>query len=101
MINPELALDMIPLNIVNIIVTFAASYAVIQFKVKENREEIREGKEEMKNLYSKLETMKNDIDNKMDEEQTKREKLRDELVERVHHIDKKVTEIHTILTTKK
>ncbi len=89
----DIASNVIPYNIVTLLVAFSASFAVIQFKVKDTRED-------MKALEKKVDNNKKDVDDKFDDEQRRREELRKELVDRVHDIDKKVTEIHTILTQK-
>lgn len=88
-----LNLDFIPYSVVTSLLAFAASFAVIQYKVNQNTQD-------MKDLRKVVDENKKESDNKLDDEQLKRERLRSELIERVHDIDKKVTEIHTILTQK-
>lgn len=79
MIPLSIAIDMIPYNIVTLIVAFTASWAIIKYQVKETRSD-------MEKLEKKVDLNKKEADDKTDK-----------LVGKIHHIDIKVTEIHTIL----
>lgn len=74
-------------------IAFISSWAVAKYKIAE-----------LQTKVTKLETLR-EVDQKTiqdfkNENETKREVLKDSLIDRFHTLDKKVTEIHTIITKK-
>lgn len=75
----NIAIDMIPYNVVTLIVAFAMSWAIIKYQVRETRLD-------MEKLEKKVDSNKRESDDK-----------NDNLLGKIHEISLTVREIHTIL----
>ena len=87
-------LTTIPLNVLSAAIAFISSYAVVRFQIKHLREDL----ELLRTANSAL---RKEMEEKFITVDFKREVLKDALLSKIHTIDKKVTEIHTIIVHKK
>jgi len=87
-------IDKIILIGISAIVAFASSWGAIKYKVKELKADY---------LELKAETEKNNqcLHDRITKANEKRDNLKDDLVSKVHEMNLKLTEIHTIVTNKK
>lgn len=103
-------LSSIPFNVLSAIAAFIASYTVMKYKIKHMEdvnkkqtldiENIKAVAQENKDTFFKVreKDMKN-TDEKFKEVEAKRELLKDAFTRQIHDMDKKITEIHTIIVT--
>lgn len=105
-------LSLIPMNVISAFIAFAASYSVMSHKVKLLEAKVAEQKAELKkyealrledkdNFFKVREKDERRIDEKFQDVDFKREKLKDTLVAQMHTMDKKITEIHAIIVNHK
>ena len=103
-------LSSIPFNVLSAIVAFIASYTVIKYKIKHMEdvnkkqtidiENIKAAALENKDTYFKVrEKDLKSTDEKFRHVEHRREQLKDVFTKQIHEMDKKITEIHTIIVT--
>ena len=110
---PLLNIDLstIPVYMITAIVTFIGSYSVLKYEIKQIKR--TNGKqsleiEKLKALHAEnkdsfFKTRERDqraMNEKFEYTDHKREQLKDALTTQMHAMDKKITEIHTIIVTK-
>lgn len=102
----------IPEFLLTAVLTFTGTFAILKYDVKLLRnknkkldleiEKLKTAHSESKELFSKQrEHDQRLVNEKFEHTDFRREQLKDSLTKQMHAIDKKVTEIHTIIVTQK
>ncbi len=103
-------LSSIPFNVLSAIVAFIASYTVIKYKIKHMEgvnkkhgldiKEIKAAALENKDSFFRVREKDQKLtDEKFKDVEERREQLKDVFTKQIHEMDKKITEIHTIIVT--
>lgn len=101
----------VPQFVITALITFAGTFSVVKFEIKAIRkkndnqtmeiEKLKASHIENKDMFfQQRERDQRIINEKFQHTDLKREELKDTLTTQMHCMDKKITEIHTIIVTK-